>query len=157
MKRLLFLVVAAMLVLTACGGKDEVKEVKDEADVIKIDDELAFHQFVVTMNEIKVYEEDGKDYADISFRWLNNTGDKAKFMSITGFYVKQNEQELDEPENSWADPTSDVHFSNAEKGETKIKLTYELENKEDPIEITFSPRNPENENEESKSIQIDIN
>lgn len=131
-----------------------VKEEKFDKE-IKIDDELQFQEFNIKMKPAKVYEKDGNYYADISFRWLNHTGGEAKLFRATSLDVKQSDELLEEVDDAWQDTNSDVHFPNANNGERGIELTYELVNKEDPVEITFVPANFELE-EDSQTITIDI-
>lgn len=139
--------------------KTEKEEAEDEKEngEIKLDDKLEFGNFSVTMDHVRVYEEKGKNYADISFSWLNQAGDgKKTFMQLSALDVEQGDSILDETTGAW-DPTnkntSDIYFPNAQNGEWKVKLTYELKNKEEPITITFVPLTGEG----SEKITVNIN
>lgn len=126
---------------------------------IEVTDELAFGEFTVKMNGVNVYEEDGKHYADISFSWLNQSGDGDKtFMSIALLDVKQGDTILDETTGAWDvmnQNTSDVYFPNADGGEKTVELTYELDNAEDLLTIIFTPLN-DVVDEDSQEVTIDI-
>lgn len=133
-------------------------EEEAEATNIAFDiDPLIFAEFTVEMNYVELYQKDGKEYADVSFTWLNQAGDGAKkFMSQSLVSLYQNHTDLDETTGAWDienSNSSSLYYDNAENGELNIFLTYELDNKEDNLRILFMPINELDE----KAQQIDFN
>lgn len=183
-KRFWLIIVAAMAILYAIGTamesteknqaeepKQEKVEKKPEAvkkanseveeekldKKIDVEGELVFAEFKLNLDKIRIYEEDGKAFADIEFNWLNQAGDgKKMFMQLSAMDARQGEKLLDETSGAW-DPlnknSSRVYFPNAENGEIGVDLTYQLENTEDPISLTFVPLSEE----DSGKIDIEIN
>lgn len=134
----------------------KAKPKKDEG-LIKVTDELTFANYTVTMKSVRVYEKKDKAYADIKFNWLNQAGDgKKMFMQLSALDVEQGGVILEETTEAW-DPanknSSPIYFPNAQSGEVGVELTYALENKEDPITITFVPITGEG----SEKVTVDIN
>lgn len=138
--------------------EETTTEEKTEATNIAFDiDPLVFDEFTVEMNYVELYQKDGKEYADVSFTWLNQAGDGAKkFMSQSLVSLYQNHTDLDETTGAWDienSNSSSLYYDNAENGELNIFLTYELENKEDNLRILFMPINELDE----EAQQIDFN
>lgn len=157
-------VIAVFVMMIAFSGNGDAttntNETAEEASkqvvnkTIDLNDELAFQNFKLTMNPVIIYEEDGIILADISFKWLNQAGDGEKtFMQMAAMDIEQNGELLNEVNNSWQDQNSDIYFPNAEQGEWEVELTYQLENAEDSLELTFVPMTDES----SKQLTIDIN
>lgn len=142
-------------------SKEEPQPKKEDTSnkAIEVNDELTFGEFTLKMNEVSVYEKDGKILADISFDWLNQAGDGEKmFMSVSLLDVMQGENILEETTGAWDvmnKNSSDVYFPNAENGVKTVELTYELANKEDPLTIVFQPLN-ELVEEDGQEIILDI-
>lgn len=184
MKKLLLVLLALLLV--ACGAEEtqenepieeeeteevaaeseqeepeEVEEIEEEPaeEDNTIDETLEFGEFTVNMEEVNVYEEDGKTLADVSFSWLNQSGEESTFMAISLLDAKQGDELLEEVTGAWDimnKNSSDVYFPNANGGEKKIELTYELVNEDDPITLIFAPLN-DVVDEDSQEVNIDIN
>lgn len=137
----------------------EPEQEKTTEKEIEINEELLFGEFGVSMNDIRIYEEEGKTFADISFDWLNQAGDGEKmFMSISLLTIYQGEDHLEETTGAWDVEnrnSSDVYFPNAQNGEWTIDLTYELNDKDEPLRIVFTPLNEFNE--DKQELTIDIN
>ncbi|GAE27015.1 hypothetical protein JCM9140_3126 [Halalkalibacter wakoensis JCM 9140] len=127
--------------------------------VIELDEQLLFGEFTVNMNQVHVYEAEDNIFAEVSFNWLNQAADgKKMFMSITLLSVYQGENDLEETTGAWDVENrnrSDVYFPNAENGAHKVSLTYKLENKEDPLELVFTPLNEFDEERQEITINID--
>lgn len=144
--------------------EEEVEEAPEEvegaeATMIALDmDPLTFSEFTVLMNHVELYQEDGTDYADVSFTWINQAGDGAKkFMAQSLVGADQGGKELEETSGAWDIEnrnSSSLFFDNAENGEVNIDLTFELDNKEDPLRLWIQPLNQLNE--ESQEVKIDI-
>ena len=137
----------------------EVQDAKKEGNKIKVDEQLLFGKFTVNMDQVRVYEEEGKTFADISFDWLNQAADgKKSFMQLSLLSVYQGESVIEDTEGAWDienKSTSRIYFPNAENGEIGITLTYELENTDDPLLIKFQPLNSLIE-ENSQELTIEI-
>lgn len=140
----------------------EVEETstEEEAEVTNIAFDivpLVFSEFTVEMNYVELYTEDGTEYVDVSFTWLNQAGDGAKkFMSQSLVSLYQNHTGLVETTGAWDienSNSSSLYYENAENGEVNIFLTYELENSEDNLRILFTPINELDE----EAQQIDFN
>ena len=138
---------------------EPVEEEEKSDELIKVNDELLFANFTVNMEQVNVYEEDGKAFADVSFKWLNQAGDgKKMFMSVSLLTVYQGDVDLEETTGAWDIEnrnTSSVYFPNAENGEMGMTLTYELVNKEEPLTIMFTPLNHLIE-EDGQEVTLDI-
>lgn len=134
----------------------EAQEAKKEGNKIKVDEQLEFAELTVNMDYVRVYEEDNKEYAEISFDWLNQAGDgKKMFMQLSGMDVEQSGKILEETSGAWDamnKNTSRIYFPNAQNGEISISVVYELENTNDPITVTFVPLTGEG----SEKLTIDI-
>ena len=141
-----------VVIFVACGNEKSSKNT-ESSNKIKVNEELAFQNFKVTVNEVNVYEKDGKNYIDLPIKWLNQSfEDKTTFLAATSMDVKQGEKLLNEANGAWSDKQSDVYSTNAVGGEWKVKLTYELTNLDDDVDVTFVPTS----GEESQSITIKI-
>ncbi|MEK3887465.1 DUF5067 domain-containing protein [Bacillus sp. FSL K6-3431] len=136
------------------------QEAKKNGEIIKVEDELSFGEFTVNMKQIRVYEENDKEFAEIRFDWLNQAGDgKKMFMSMSLLSVLQGDSVLEETSGAWDvknKSSSRVYFPNAENGEISVTLTYELADKESPLIIKFKPLNKLID-EDSQEITVDIN
>ncbi len=149
---IILLAFLCMVVFAACGNEKSSKN-NESNNKIEVNKELAFQNFKVTINEVSVYEKDGKSYIDLPIKWLNQSfEDKTTFLAATAMDVKQGDKLLNEANNAWSDKQSDVHSTNAVGGEWKVKLTYELTNLNDDVDVTFVPMS----GEESQSITIKI-
>lgn len=137
--------------------KEEDKKENSFNKTIELDNELVFAEYTVKMNEVKVYEKDGSAFADISFNWINQAGDGAKmFFQVSTFDVVQGENILEEVSGAWDienKNSSDIYFPNAQNGEHKVELTYELANKEEPLTIKIRPMT----GEDTEEITVEIN
>ncbi|MFJ6210619.1 hypothetical protein [Lysinibacillus sp. NPDC092081] len=161
MKKLIALLAFFSILLTACNGTDNTDKTKEKeisiSNNIKIDKELIFVKYKVTVNKAKVYEKKGKLLVDIKLDWTNKVlPDKTSFFVASFLDVKQGDKELVEINDAWNPEnklTSDVFFPNALGGEWSIDLTYELENKDTPIDLTFTPKT---ETEDSETVTIDL-
>ncbi|MBS4194671.1 DUF5067 domain-containing protein [Lederbergia citri] len=130
------------------------KQPKETSHKITVDEKLLFGELTVNFQQVEI--KDNK--AIITFSWINQAGDGKKFFfALMGIDVMQNDVILDEVSGAYDAAnknTSDVYFHNAEGGEKKVTLEYELKNKEAPINISFTPYNGI---EDSQSLTIDIN
>lgn len=137
----------------------EVKDLKEEDNIIKLDDKLIFGEYTVDMKDVRIYEDEGTNYADISFDWLNQAGDgKKMFMQLSLLDVLQGDKVLKEMSGAWDvqnKNSSRIYFPNAQNGSINVKLTYELDNKDEPITIVFVPLNHLLD-EESQKVNVDI-
>ena len=135
--------------------KTEEIEEPEENGIIEIDEQLTFAEFTVYFEQVKIED----DKAIITFKWLNQAGDgKQYFFALSGIDVVQGEDILDETSGAYDAEnknTSDIYFPNAENGETKVTLEYELKDKETPIDITFVPYNEYGEDSQKVTIEID--
>lgn len=149
---IILLTLLCVVTFVACGNEKSSKN-SESNNKIKVNEELAFQNFKVTVNEVNVYEKDGKNYIDLPIKWLNQSfEDKTTFLAATSMDVKQGEKLLNEANDAWSDKQSDVYSTNAVGGEWKVKLTYELTNLDDDVDVTFVPMS----GEESQSVAIKI-
>lgn len=138
------------VLLSACASDDNKKDTgSNEIDVKK---EIAFQDFKATIDKVKVYEKDGAYLIDLPVKWLNLTEDKKMLMQVTGMDVEQSGEILDEANNAWLSNEGEARIENASRGEWTADLTYELQNNNDPVKVTFVPLS----GEESESITINI-
>lgn len=189
MKKYLFILVAALL-LVACGGNSVAKEAnndkaEEQKDVTvseneseddeevkekegieedenvnkKIDEKLTFAELTIDVEEVNIYEDDGKDLAEINFSWTNQSGDGDKyFFALMSESVEQGGEILEEVSGAYDienKETNSMHEHNPEGGTVNVKLVYELKDRTTPIEMSFSPLNDFNEEKQVLSIDID--
>lgn len=177
MRKLLFLLLASLLVLGACGieevpeneetevvneenaeeateeetENEEVEEEPEENGEIKLNDRLTFAEFTIDFKSLKIED----DIAELDFTWINQAGEGTKqLMNLTLMSVEQNGEELEEINEAWTDFQSDVFRENAEGGEGIVKLEYKLID-DSPITIRFQPLNEFDE--EAQEITIELN
>ncbi|WP_433956948.1 hypothetical protein [Cytobacillus horneckiae] len=173
-KLLLFIVAILTVILVACGEVEdssnstledetqkeqtsnekatsdkgeESKKVDSINKKINLDNQFSFQNFVVSMNNAKLYEKDDNVYMDLSFDWRNNYSEDAKFIRAGSVFAYQNDNELEEITYAYSDTSSDVHFPNTVGGEWGIKLTFQLKDKETPIKIMFVAHDSDEEEE----------
>lgn len=163
MKRLLFLLLASLL-LVACSDDVEDVEAEDKRfnkQTIKLSEELTFEDYDIKMKEIKVYEKKEKPLVDIKFDWVNKDyehDDKTLFMS-TVMDVKQDDNTLADVDDHWNPEgdrgiSNDVFMPNAQGGTSSVKLTYELIDDTSDIEITFTQVSNE-DNTETITVELE--
>lgn len=162
-----FLVMLLSFTLVACQSSDETstkqEEIKKEEKLNKkfdISETLKFDQFDVEFKNAKAYEKDGKLLLDLKFDWRNKgLPDGSTLFVATFLEVVQNDKELEEINDHWNPEgdrslQNDVFLNNAAGGLSPVKLTYELDNKEDKVELIFTPTT---ETEDSQVITIELN
>lgn len=136
------------------SDSEEKAEKEDTEPVFELDDELTFGEFTINFEQLEIED----DKAILTYRWLNQAGDGDKFFfALAGIDVEQEGSLLEEVSGAYDannKNTSDMYFPNAENGETKVTLEYELVDTNTPIKITIVPYN---EFDESQSITVDIN
>lgn len=167
MKKLALLIMASIM-LAACSSDEEVKEpevkeeaeveteekeeakeeVKEEPKVVEHDDEFKYDGFMVEGIETKVED----NTLHLTFRWLNNTGEKIHFTYLGFVDVMQEEEVLEEVSGAY-DPSnkSNILFSNADGGSHRVDLEYEMVNDKD-IEIKFGS----NQTDKRDTITIEL-
>lgn len=161
-----FVILSSIVMLVACQSNETKTNVSDNAKEerlnkkVEVDKELKFNQFNVEVKAVKFYEKDGALLADIKLDWRNKAqdyvADKMSFFVATMFEVNQGDEELTEINDAWNPEnklSSDVFFQNALGGKTGVKMTYELINRNTPIDIIFTPTT---ETEGSETITVDI-
>lgn len=143
------------------NAERQEKEKKPIKGKIKLNEELSFSTFDVVIKYVKTYEKKDKHYVKIKLEWTNKDHDygypEKTFYVATQMDVKQNEVSLNEIYNAW-DPIekfrgSGVFNTNPLNSETVVTLEYELQNRIDPIEITFIPNSDQTE---EKSVTVEI-
>jgi len=168
-----FIVMLLVFALVACQSSDETstkqEETKKEENVekkeklnkkIDVNEKLEFEQFDIEFKNAKAYEKDGKLLLDVKFSWRNKRlPDGSTLYVATLFEVIQNDKELDEINDHWNPEgdrslQNDVFANNAAGGLSPVKLTYELDNKTDNVELIFTPTT---ETEDSQIITIELN
>lgn len=166
-----FLVMLLSFTLVACQSSDETstdtstkqEEAKKEEKLnkkIDVSENLEFEQFDIEFKNAKAYEKDGKLLLDLKFDWRNKgLPDGSTLFVATLFEVMQNDKELEEINDHWNPEgdrslQNDVFTNNAAGGLSPVKLTYELDNKKDKVELIFTPTT---EAEESQVITIELN
>ena len=165
-----FLILLITLILTSCGTnetnvKSEIKEVKETEKEEKLDkkievnEKLEFEQFDIEFDNVKAFEKDKKLLLELNFSWRNKQlPDGSTLYVATLFEVIQNGEELEEINDSWNHEgerglDNDVFLPNAAGGLSPVKLTYELADTENDVELIFTPTT---ETEEPKSITISL-
>lgn len=125
------------------------KKVSDKPKDVKLDGELLFGDFTVEMNKYKIYEENGSKFIDVSFTWTNDSfpGEKS-LMSASALDAYQGEELLEEKSGVLTNLKSNYFYKNKVGIYAPIKLTYELNETEEPIKIVFVPLNDYDENQE---------
>lgn len=161
-----FVVLASIVMLVACQSNETTTEsnggTKQErlSKKIKVDEKLEFEQFNIEFESAKAYEKDDKLLLDIKFSWRNKRlPDGSTLFVATLFDAVQADKELNEINDHWnpngdRSLSNDVFLNNASGGLSSVKLTYMLDNKNDPIELIFTPTT---ETEESQKIEIELN
>lgn len=160
------LAITAAFALTACNTDksstdNEVDETqKEKLDIqIEISETLEFEQFNIEFDSVKAYEKDDKLLLDLKFNWRNKQlPEGSTLFTATLFDVIQSEESLEEINDSWNPEgdrslQNDVFLPNTTGGLSSVKLTYELKNKEDDVEVVFTPTT---ETEDSQSITVNL-
>lgn len=160
------LAITAAIALTACNTDksstdNEVDETqKEKLDIqIEVSETLEFEQFNIEFDSVKVYEKDDKLLLDLKFNWRNKQlPEGSTLFTATLFDVIQSEESLEEINDSWNPEgdrslQNDVFLPNTAGGLSSVKLTYELKNKEDDVEVVFTPTT---ETEDSQSITVNL-
>lgn len=170
---LLILSLALSVVLVACGdtnntehkedidgGKETEKKEKEKLNKkIDVNETLEFEQFNIEFKDVKAYEKDNKLLLDLNFSWRNKRlPDGSTLFVATLFEVVQNGAELEEINDHWNPEgdrslQNDVFLNNTSGGLSPVKLTYELKDKENDVELIFTPTT---ETEESKTINVKL-
>lgn len=164
-----FLVVLlSVLAFTACQTteteidaktKQEEKEEKKLNKKIDVSEKLEFEQFDIEFKKVKAYEKDDKLLLDLDFSWRNKRLPNGSTLYVaTLFEAIQDGEELEEINDHWNPEgdrglQNDVFASNAAGGLSPVKLTYELKDKENDVELIFTPTT---ETEESQTIIIEL-
>ena len=113
--------------------KEESEEEETEEQEVKELDDFSMAEFSV--EDMSATIEDG--ILHLSFRWINQSGDKAPFTSLAYLDVHQGDELLEEVSGSYdVDNKTGVLFKNANGGGHRVDLEYELKN-EDDIELLF--------------------
>lgn len=161
-----FVILSSIVLLVACQSNETKTEVGSETKEeklnkkIKVDKKLEFEQFNIEFESAKAYEKDNKLLLDIKFSWRNKRlPDGSTLFVATLFDVVQADEELKEINDHWnpngdRSLSNDVFLNNTSGGLSSVKLTYMLDNKNDPIELIFTPTT---ETEESQKIKIELN
>lgn len=135
--------------------EDDVEEDPEEDKAKVVNQQLLFGELTVNFETVEI---EG-DTATIIFKWINQAGDGKKYLfSLAGIDVIQGDDILEETSGAYDvinKNTSDMYFPNAESGETKVTLEYELADEVTPIEITFVPFNDFNEDSQTITVEID--
>ena len=160
------LAITAAIALTACNTDksstdNEVDETqKEKLDIqIEVSETLEFEQFNIEFDSVKAYEKDDKLLLDLKFNWRNKQlPEGSTLFTATLFDVIQSEESLEEINDSWNPEgdrslQNDVFSPNTVGGLSPVKLTYELINKADNVEIIFTPTT---ETEDSQSVIIEL-
>jgi len=160
------LAITAAFALTACNTDksstdNEVDETqKEKLDIqIEVSETLEFEQFNIEFDSVKAYEKDDKLLLDLKFNWRNKQlPEGSTLFTATLFDVIQSEESLEEINDSWNPEgdrslQNDVFLPNTAGGLSSVKLTYELKNKEDDVEVVFTPTT---ETEDSQSITVNL-
>lgn len=160
------LAITAAIALTACNTDksstdNEVDETqKEKLDIqIEVSETLEFEQFNIEFDSVKAYEKDDKLLLDLKFNWRNKQlPEGSTLFTATLFDVIQSEESLEEINDSWNPEgdrslQNDVFLPNTAGGLSSVKLTYELKNKEDDVEVVFTPTT---ETEDSQSITVNL-
>src|SRR5690625_3237443 len=163
---LVMLAITAAFALTACNTDksstdNEVDETqKEKLDIqIEVSETLEFEQFNIEFDSVKAYEKDDKLLLDLKFNWRNKQlPEGSTLFTATLFDVIQSEESLEEINDSWNPEgdrslQNDVFLPNTAGGLSSVKLTYELKNKEDDVEVVFTPTT---ETEDSQSITVNL-
>lgn len=164
-----FLVVLlSVLAFTACQTteteidaktKQEEKEEKNLNKKIDVSEKFEFEQFDIEFKKVKAYEKDDKLLLDLDFSWRNKRLPNGSTLYVaTLFEAIQDGEELEEINDHWNPEgdrglQNDVFASNAAGGLSPVKLTYELKDKENDVELIFTPTT---ETEESQTIIIEL-
>src|SRR5699024_5125887 len=112
--------------------KEKKEEEESKPETIELDD-FAMAEF--SIEEMTATIED--DILRLSFRWINQSGDKAPFTSLAYLDVHQGDELLDEVSGSYdVDNKTGILFQNADGGFHSVDLEFELENEED-IDLLF--------------------
>lgn len=165
MKRLLFLLMAAMLVLTACGNgenpeeetqkaegsKKQEEKKKDEPKTELSETKVSFTNFTIEIKKAQL--KDGKLLLDTLYTNDSFPGEKS-FMAAASLDVKQTGELLEEVSGVMSDPKSNYFYKNAVGIWAPTEFEYELVSEADDIEITIVPTDWD---EESKTITVTIN
>ena len=162
-----FLVMLLSFTLVACQSSDETSTKQEEAKKeeklnkkIDVSENLEFDQFDIEFKNAKAYEKDGKLLLDLKFDWRNKgLPDGSTLFVATLFEVIQNDKELEEINDHWNPEgdrslQNDVFLNNAAGGLSPVKLTYELADTENDVELIFTPTT---ETEDSQVITIELN
>jgi len=169
--RKLFFVLFIFTILSACSINDPTNNnadntasndnEKEKFDVsVEINEELEFEQFDIEFEKAKAYEKDGKYLIDLHFSWRNKKLDDGSSLYVaTLMDVNQNKNELSDLNDHWNPEgdkglDNDVFLPNTSGGLSPVKLTYELDNNEDDVIVSFYPTT---ETEEQKEVTIEIN
>lgn len=160
------LAITAAFALTACNTDksstdNEADETqKEKLDIqIEVSETLEFEQFNIEFDSVKAYEKDDKLLLDLKFNWRNKQlPEGSTLFTATLFDVIQSEESLEEINDSWNPEgdrslQNDVFLPNTAGGLSSVKLTYELKNKEDDVEVVFTPTT---ETEDSQSITVNL-
>lgn len=156
------LAITDAIALTACNtDNNEVDETqKEKLDIqIEVSEKLEFEQFNIEFDSVKAYEKDDKLLLDLKFNWRNKQlPEGSTLFTATLFDVIQSEESLEEINDSWNPEgdrslQNDVFSPNTVGGLSPVKLTYELKNKNDNVEIIFTPTT---EIEDSQSVIIEL-
>lgn len=164
-----FLVVLlSVLAFTACQTteteidtetKQEEKKEKNLNKKIDVSEKLEFEQFDIEFKKVKAYEKDDKLLLDLDFSWRNKRLPNGSTLYVaTLFEAIQNGEELEEINDHWNPEgdrglQNDVFANNAAGGLSPVKLTYELKDKENDVQLIFTPTT---ETEESQTIIIEL-
>src|SRR5699024_3412328 len=112
--------------------KEKKEEEESKPETIELDD-FAMAEFSIEDMTATIEDE----ILRLSFRWINQSGDKAPFTSLVYLDVHQGDELLDEVSGSYdVDNKTGILFQNADGGFHSVDLEFELENEED-IDLLF--------------------
>src|SRR5699024_6148461 len=104
--------------------KEKKEEEESKPETIELDD---FAMAEYSIEEMTATIED--DILRLSFRWINQSGDKAPFTSLAYLDVHQGDELLDEVSGSYdVDNKTGILFQNADGGFHSVDLEFELKN-----------------------------
>src|SRR5699024_5032478 len=128
---------------------EEEKKEESKPKTIELDD-FAMAEF--SIEDMTATIED--DILRLSFRWINQSGDKAPFTSLAYLDVHQGDELLDEVSGSYdVDNKTGILFQNADGGFHSVDLEFELEN-EEYIDLLFGSKIEGVNQKEEQTIEL---
>src|SRR5699024_2221050 len=131
--------------------KQVEKEKKEESKPKTIElDDFAMAEFSIEDMTATIEDE----ILRLSFRWINQSGDKAPFTSLAYLDVHQGDELLDEVSGSYdVDNKTGILFQNADGGFHSVDLEFELKNEND-IDLLFGSTIEGANQKEEQTIEL---